>query len=260
MNLVKRINRRLKLEVNQIIGPKRYCNICQNKFKGKYLPIDPYYIENFKESGYPYSFDDGETLNYNEYTCPFCQSSDRDRLYALYIDNYTINSATYKLLDIAPSNPLQKYLKQKSNIQYRCADLSMEGVDDHVNIMDMHIYPDNKFDIFICSHVLEHVIDDKLAMRELRRILKIGGVGICMVPIILPLKEIDEDTSLTDPNERWRRFGQDDHVRLYSKQGFIDRLIEAKFKVQQITVKDFNLNQFKLLGISPKSVLYIVSK
>lgn len=260
MNLIRRIKGRLGREVKQIIGPKRYCNICKKHFRGKFVPIDNYYIDSFKKSGYPYSFDDGETLNYKEYTCPFCQSLDRDRLYALFIDQYLKEDKTYSLLDIAPSSVLKNYLNTKSNIKYRSADLSMVGVDDHIDIMDMHIYPDNKFDIFICSHVLEHVENDILAMGELRRILTFGGIGICMVPIVISLKAIDEDTTLTDENERWRRFGQNDHVRLYSKQGFIDRLLKSQFKVKQYRVNDFGLEQFNLMGISPKSVLYIVSK
>ena len=44
------------------------------------------------------------------------------------------------------------------------------------------------------------------------------------MPIVLSIDdEIDEDPSVTDVAERWRRFGQDDHVRLYSKQGLLKK-------------------------------------
>jgi hypothetical protein len=33
--------------------------------------------------------------------------------------------------------------------------------------------------------------------------------GILVVPIVLSIDEIDEDPSVTDVAERWRRFGQD---------------------------------------------------
>src|SRR6188508_1256097 len=110
------------------------------------------------------------------------------------------------------------------NITYRSADLFMQEVDDRVDIMDMTIYPDKHFDFFVCSHMLEHVVDDRKALRELYRILKWGGQGILVVPIVLSIDEIDQDPSVTDVAERWRRFGQDDHVRLYSKQGFLRRI------------------------------------
>ena len=260
MNIVKRVYGRLKRDTLRLIGPKRYCIICDRNFRGKFLPISKYYIENIKRTGFPYKFDDAETINYKEFNCPFCDSVDRERLYALFMAKKIQENQIYNLLDIAPSQILQEYLKKYSQIKYRSADLSMEGVDDIVDVMDMKIYPDCSFDIFICSHVLEHVLDDKKALRELRRILKPDGFGICMVPIISKLKEIDEDITITDPNERWRRFGQDDHVRLYSKQGYIDRLTEAGFKVEQYTVDSFSLREFILQGISPKSVLYIVKK
>lgn len=260
MNIIERVDQKVKRTIKEVFGARRYCNVCKTPFKGKFIPIHPMYLENARKTGFPYTFDEGETLNYKEYTCPFCQSSDRDRLYALYLDTHLDSNKSYQLLDFAPAPALRQYLKANSMIKYRSADLFMDGVDDKIDVMDMHIYPDNSFDIFICSHVLEHVKDDAKAMRELYRILKPGGFGICMVPIILPLKSIDEDPSLEDPAEKWRRFGQDDHVRLYNRAGFIERLAGAGFKVDQFTIKDFEAGQFIQYGISPKSVLYIVRK
>ena len=107
--------------------------------------------------------------------------------------------------------------------------MEMAGVDDKVDISNMWLYDNNQFDFFICSHVLEHVPDDHKALSELHRILKPGGTGILMVPIILGLEEIDEDPFETDESERWRRFGQHDHVRVYSKEGFLKRARDAGF-------------------------------
>ena len=39
------------------------------------------------------------------------------------------------------------------------------------------------FDVIYCSHVLEHVPDDRLAMGELRRVLKRAGWAVLLVPI-----------------------------------------------------------------------------
>jgi SAM-dependent methyltransferase len=260
MNLAKRIVNRLRRDMKKVIGPKRHCPVCNKAFKGRFNPIPDYYLENSKRTGWPYSPDDAETLSYKEFSCPFCDSMDRDRLYALYLSKSIKKDKSYKLLDIAPSKGLAVYLKARPEIKRRTADLFMEGVDDRVNIMDMKIYPDASFDIFICSHILEHVDDDRQAMRELSRILKPDGFGICMVPIITPLVDIDEDITVTDPDERWRRFGQDDHVRLYSKKDFVNRLTEVGFKVEECGAKFFSQAEMIYNGISPKSVLYIVRK
>ena len=43
-------------------------------------------------------------------------------------------------------------------------------------------YPDNSFDIIIASDVLEHVLDDAAAVREVGRVLRPGGRFIATVP------------------------------------------------------------------------------
>ena len=66
------------------------------------------------------------------------------------------------------------------------------------------------------SHVLEHITDDRAAMRELRRILRPGGWAIVMVPIEHGRTTTYEDPSITTPEERERAYWQSDHVRLYA--------------------------------------------
>jgi ubiquinone/menaquinone biosynthesis C-methylase UbiE len=136
----------------------------------------------------------------------------------------------------------------------------MEGVDFVVDVTQMDEIPSNSYDMFICSHVLEHVDDDRKALSELFRILKPGGRGILMVPIVLKLEEIDEDPAITDEATRWRRFGQYDHVRLYSKAGFTQRIQDAGFTLHAHGVEYFGQDVFVECGISPKSVLYIGHK
>jgi predicted SAM-dependent methyltransferase len=145
-------------------------------------------------------------------------------------------------------------------VSYVTADLFRQDVDDQVDIMDMNLYGDCSVDFFICSHVLEHVEDDRKAMRELYRVLKQGGQGILVVPIILTIDEIDEDPSVTDEAERWRRFGQFDHVRLYSKRGFLARVAEAGFTITELGLEHFGEETFREHAISNQSVLYIVKK
>jgi ubiquinone/menaquinone biosynthesis C-methylase UbiE len=133
-------------------------------------------------------------------------------------------------------------------------------VDFAVDISDMSIIPSESYDMFICSHVLEHVDDDRKALSELFRILKPGGAGILMVPIILRIDKIDEDPTIMDVETRWQRFGQYDHVRLYSKNGFIQRIQEAGFVLAEYGVEHFGREVFIESGISLKSVLYIGRK
>jgi SAM-dependent methyltransferase len=243
------------------MGNKYYCPVCKtnlayfNQFSKDILTeLDKYQ--------YVYSLFLSETLNYINFECPKCRAIDRDRLYAMYFDKYFDNlnhSGKYNLLDIAPS-VLKKYLLGLPFINYRSADLYMPGVDDKVDLTDMNIYEDNRFDIFICSHVLEHVKDDKKAIAELYRVLKPAGWGIAMVPIMLSLEETLEDDKIVSVADKWKYYGQDDHVRMYSKKGFTKNLKEAGFAVTEYGVDYFGMDQYEKNGIHPRSILYIVNK
>jgi hypothetical protein len=238
-----------------------YCPVCDCIVED-FLPLPPFYEENLKKHGWPFTFDDTETINPTQYSCPQCGSTDRDRLYALYLKKTILNAKSPQnelaLLDFAPSRSLKKFLLRYSNIKYVSADKYMEDVDIVTDITDMKEIESKAFDVFICSHVLEHVTDDRMALSELFRILKPGGVGILMVPIVLKAVQIDEDPQLEDVGERWRRFGQGDHVRLYSKDGFTKRVRNAGFMLEQHGVDFFGEDVFVKSGISPRSILYIV--
>jgi len=86
------------------------------------------------------------------------------------------------------------------------------------------------FDVVLASHVLEHIVDDRKAMREISRVLKTDGWAILQVPINAEVTY--EDPSIENPIERERVFGQFDHVRIYGKD-YYDRLREAGFTVHR---------------------------
>lgn len=262
---VKRRVRALQARVRTRLA-KYHCPVC-NSGVVAFQPLPEYYAENAKRYGYFFKVEEAETCNDLGYSCPSCQASDRDRLYALYLKDYLrdLKSDTVAtIVDFAPSPPLSEFIRGQiarsvQRISYRTADAFKEDVDDKVDIAELP-YQDGEFDFFICSHVLEHVTDDRRALRELYRILKPGGRGILMVPIILSIAEIDEDPTITDEGERWRRFGQGDHVRLYSKNGFVDRVKEAGFVIYQYGRDFFGKKSFARNGISNQSVLYVVEK
>lgn len=274
-SIKKRLNKMLSVHkvietlkvLKYSIGAKFYCPVCERCIN-HFHPLAEFYSFNAKKYGYRYNMEQAETLNYHSYSCPVCGASDRDRLFALYLQTYFMrvkNEEKTKIIDIAPSAPLSQYIRKiiavsKHNVSYRTADMALDGVDDKIDISDMQCYGNNQFDFFICSHVLEHVQDDHKALSELYRILKPGGLGILMVPIILDLEEIDEDPFETDESEKWRRFGQHDHVRLYSREGFIGRVQKSGFLIHQYGIEYFSEKIFMQCGITKQSVLYVVEK
>ena len=240
-----------------------FCPVCNHSVK-EFHRISDFWDDMMDKYACIHSIYCIETLNRKAYSCPHCHASDRDRLYAIYLD-VIFNAIQTKdrkcnLLEMAPTKCLTEFIKKHRFIQYRSSDLYMEDVDDHVDITDMYIYPDNKFDVIICSHILEHVEDDRKAMSELYRILSPDGFAIVMAPVNLSLAEDFENSTYQTEAERWKYFGQNDHVRFYSKNGFVNKLTQTGFKVSQLGVEYFGQEIFIKNGIHPRSVLYVVTK
>jgi len=165
------------------------CPVCERDVD-KFLPLPSFYSENAIKYGYKY-FGQGEMTSLEEYLCPLCGASDRERLYMLYLNRIRFREGA-RVLHFAPEPVLSHVLKMravKENFFYHTVDLEMDKADEKINITNMIGYNDGEFDFFICSHVLEHVGNDNKAVSELYRITRDGGTGILMAPIILTLEK-----------------------------------------------------------------------
>ncbi len=240
---------------------KSHCSVCERPV-GSFLPLPACYREAAERHGFVH-FGLGETINLVEYSCPHCGASDRERLYALFLDQ-AVGSASDKqpigLIHFAPESALSQRIRRLGKFDYRTADPTMGNVDDRVDITNMLAYRDEEFDCFICSHVLEHVADDRRAFGELWRILKPGGWGILMVPVMTHLERTLEDPTANTESQRWRLFGQGDHVRLYAKRDYLSRIQGAGFIVNEMGVEHFGIETFDRCGITRRSVLYVARR
>lgn len=256
----KALSRRVHL--SQFRGDTVECPLCRTGLR-RFRPVWKSYQRKMREYGADYPFDRLETFNAEGYSCPSCDASDRDRLYLIYIQKKLAAWPAGKRLrfvDFAPSRPLEQRLRRMPGLDYRTADLFRADVDERVDISDMPAYADGSVDGFICSHVLEHVIDDRKAMSELARILSPDGFGIVMVPLIRGVENTHEDPSIIEGPARWKAFGQDDHLRQYGRHDFLERLRAAGLRVDTLDEGYFGADVFHRAGISPSSVLYAVSR
>jgi len=164
--------------------------------------------------------------------CPICLSHDRHRLAWIFLNSSTdLNDGSpKKLLHLAPETEFERKFRRISGVQYFSADLASPHAMEKMDITNIH-WPEASFDIIYCSHVLEHVPEDRRAMSEMLRVLRSGGWALIQVPT--SKKGTIEDPSVTDPAERERLFGQSDHVRLYGLD-IKDRLAAAGFDPEVI--------------------------
>jgi SAM-dependent methyltransferase len=237
------------------VAPAPTCPVCGSD--AGFSPLPACFVDDPAAAGFAHPVDGWEFLNVEAYACVRCGASDRDRLIWLYLQRHLPAGPGPRMLEVAPSRVLSPRLRAQLGAGYRSGDLGMPGVDDRVDICAMD-YADASFDWLLCSHVLEHVTDDVRAMREIRRVLRPGGRAVLLVPISLLADAVDEDPGLTDPRARLARFGQDDHVRLYTREGFVQRLRAAGLTVEVVSATAVGDDVVARHAIPVTAALYVV--
>lgn len=195
--------------------------------RGRRCPVCGKHCRKFMPYGYVRSREDA--------LCPRCMALERHRMIWLWLERETdLMSRRPRLLHIAPEASLMRHFKRlyRDSGEYITADLESPLADMHFDVQQIPL-PERSVDVVICNHLFEHVEDDRLAMRELWRIMRHGGWGIMLVPENRAMAKTFEDDSITDPAERTRLFGQYDHRRVYGRD-YDERLQSAGFKVERI--------------------------
>ena len=193
---------------------------------GRWCPVCHRSSRRFREWGNPQRKDA---------RCVHCGALERHRFVWLYWKEKTnlFDGRAKKVLHVAPEKWFEHRLKRCIGDGYITADLSERAMVG-MNITRIP-HPNESMDVIYCSHVLEHVQDDRKAMSEFHRVLKKDGWAILLVPIIA--ERTWEDRTIIGPQQRLRVFGHKDHVRQYGPD-YLDRLSEAGFEVTVTRVSD----------------------
>ena len=170
------------------------------------------------------------------------------------MQSLNLNFEGMRILHFAPEPIFHKLFSSFKDIDYWPVDLNpkMRGVRKAVDITNIP-FDDNSFDLIMCTHVLEHIPDDKKAMSELYRVLKPQtGIAFLNVPVFnIPVTF--ENPEYNTPELRLKYFGQEDHVRKYGKD-YIDRLRAIGFIVENF--KDLDEKDLKRYSISKNDKMY----
>lgn len=192
--------------------------------------------------------------------CPKCLALERHRLLWLWLGRETdLLQTTPKFLHIAPEVCLKKRFEKRFPPEsYITGDLESPLAKVRMDVQNIP-FEDDAFDVVFCNHVLEHVPDDRLAMREMRRVMRPGGWGVMLSPVDPRRETTFEDEGITSPEERTRIFGQYDHRRIYGRD-YAHRLREAGFDVIEIDYfAALPPDEQRLYGLRTE-ILYIVHK
>ena len=193
--------------------------------------------------------------HYPKYWCPICGSFPRHRLVWLFFQKKTdlFDQSPKRMLHVAPEPAFASNFREFSNIDYLTADLYNPKAMVKMDITNIQ-YPDNSFDVIYCSHVLEHVSDDRQAMREFNRVLSPDGWVVFLVP--MTSATTFEDPSIISPVERERVSGQSDHVRRYGPDLEV-RLEEEGFSVTIVSATEVvDVNDLHYMGLRSSEVIF----
>lgn len=151
--------------------------------------------------------------------CRKCGSLERTRLMWMYIEEEVVLGPGTRVLHLAPERGTYSRLRQVVGAaSYTAADLFpnlfpfAEGIVE-IDLCNLNDWPSERYDLIVHSHVLEHTpCSIAYTLYHLHRMLTPTGRHICVIPF--SRGRYDETFGDILEEERVRRFGQNDHVRL----------------------------------------------
>jgi SAM-dependent methyltransferase len=190
--------------------------------------------------------------------CPNCRSLVRHRSLWLYLrDDIRVGEGPTRVLHVAPEPGIERRLRELPAVDYISADLDAALASERVDLVSMP-YADASFDLILCSHVLEHIVDDRAAIGEMYRALRPGRMAVIVLPIRSELTEEYVDPSPTPayPDGYLRR-GAHEHVRSIGAD-YPERLRAGGFDVEVVdlatTLPEADRARF---GITPGQPFYV---
>lgn len=188
--------------------------------------------------------------------CKKCNSLERHRLFFVAYEKGAFNSngsLNQPIIHFSPETPLERVLRGRYK-EYRTSNLRGDA-DLKLNLEEIDI-GESSIGTVIVNHVLEHV-DDKRALKEIYRILKVGGKLVASVPIIEGWAETYENVNISSRQDRELHFGQSDHLRYFGRD-FRDRVQSAGFKPgHEITAFGDEIVEY---GLIPGEKIFVFEK
>lgn len=201
--------------------------------------------------------------------CPICGALERHRVLALLLETPTPAAANLgspfatrprirsaRVLHVAPEPALMHVLQRGQAEIYLGVDKRQNRGALRADLTRLPL-PDGSFDLIICNHVLEHVLDDRAAVDELARVCAPGGFLLISVPLNPASSTTHEDLADLDADDRLRRFGDPDHWRTYGED-IADRFASAGLSWRRITAVDLaGASRLERMGIPLDETLYL---
>ena len=234
-------------------GNEYFCPIC-NKYARKFIkygknndPIKKYKI-----------ISSGKRENC---ICPNCFSKDRERFLYIFFSYFQSKSFINKnssILHFSPEKSLRNYFFKNDFKNYKTADFFDEKANYKIDL-ENYANHNQKYDLIICNHVLEHIHNDKVALKNINNLLNEKGYAILLTPFS---KLIEEDIYMgmsLSYEKQLEYYGQEDHVRIYSQKNLISKIENAGFNLKLMKLDEFSSIK-KKMGLINEERIFLAQK
>jgi len=164
--------------------------------------------------------------------CPRCWCSERHRTQFQVMDILAkrYDFSTLSILHLSPEEFLASRFRTEFGTYTSAAYESNANLDFQIDLTDCDDVADASYDVVYASHVLEHIPDDRAAVRNIARILKPTGFAILPVPIVcrstveFPRVVETEYGHVRGPGpDYFDRFRDDFDIELFTSEDLDDR-------------------------------------
>jgi SAM-dependent methyltransferase len=189
--------------------------------------------------------------------CPVCGSTLEERTIILFLQTKTeLMSGGKRVLVIAESGRIADHFQN-----FPDTELKLYSETGDFSIRDNSLkdrYPDEEFDIIVCNHIIEKLPQPQMVLKELKRVLKPGGL-IMMQAYIDYENDKTVEMAVTHYKDRlslygipgnYRRFGKDypDYVKSFGLN--ISRL---KFTEGFENIPEMSINREEIIYVAHKT-------
>lgn len=158
--------------------------------------------------------------------CPSCGLRMRHlQLYDIYQDFFASHeNEKLVVYHMAPEKGIYDYITRQKNIHYITGDFTPENFPFAKNCRKIDAtnmpFENESIDVILSNHVMEHIPNESLFLKEMYRVLKNNGTIFLTIPFFKDQKITLENEEYNTEELRTKYYGQSDHVRKYGTDVF----------------------------------------
>lgn len=176
--------------------------------------------------------------------CPRCGARRRQRLLAVTADRL-VEQRSGTCLHVAPEPALRSLWRAGPTFGI---DLDRHGIALQGDVEQLPLR-DESLRLVVCSDVLEHVVDDRRALTEIRRVLAPGGAALLHVPVM-----VTETLEWGEPRPEYHG-----HRRAYGPE-VAQRIVDAGFELHELTGRSLSSSERRRWGVDDHDVAFVATR